>query len=57
MAGQKCSVEAFYTTIDRLETKGLLKTSMGEATAEHGGRAKRMVRRKGIHEVRLFIRR
>jgi len=42
--GRKCSIGALYTTIDRLETKGLLKTWMGEATAERGGRAKRMVR-------------
>ncbi len=42
-AGRSCSVGALYTTIDRLETKGLLRTWMGEATAERGGRAKRMV--------------
>jgi PadR family transcriptional regulator, regulatory protein PadR len=42
--GRKCSIAAHYTTIDRLETKGLLKTWMGEATPERGGRAKRMVR-------------
>src|ERR1700678_2785915 len=42
--GRKCSIGALYTTIDRLETKGLLKTWMGEATAQRGGRAKRMVR-------------
>ena len=42
--GRKCSIGALYTTIDRLEIKGLLETWMGEATAERGGRAKRMVR-------------
>src|ERR1700761_5853088 len=42
--GWKCSIGALYTTIERLETKGLLKTWMGEATAQRGGRAKRMVR-------------
>jgi PadR family transcriptional regulator PadR len=42
--GRKCSVGALYTTIDRLETKGLLKTWMGDATPQRGGRAKRMVR-------------
>jgi PadR family transcriptional regulator PadR len=42
--GRKCSIGALYTTIDRLEAKGLLQTWMGEATAERGGRAKRMVR-------------
>ena len=42
--GRKCSIGALYTTIDRLEQKGLLKTWMGEATPQRGGRAKRMVR-------------
>lgn len=42
-ARRKCSIGALYSTIDRLEQKGLLKTWMGEATAERGGRAKRMV--------------
>ena len=42
--GRRCSIGALYTTIERLETKGLLKTWMGEASAERGGRAKRMVR-------------
>ena len=42
--GQKCSIGALYTTLDRLETKGLLKTWMGDATPQRGGRAKRMVR-------------
>ena len=41
--GRSCSIGALYTTLDRLETKGLLKTWMGEATAQRGGRAKRMV--------------
>ena len=43
VAGRKCSIGALYTTLDRLEQKGLLRTWMGEATAERGGRAKRMV--------------
>ena|ERR1700733_3423879 len=42
--GRRCSIGALYTTIDRLESKGLLTTWMGAATAERGGRAKRMVR-------------
>lgn len=51
-----CSIGALYTTIDRLETKGLLKTWMGDATPERGGRAKRMVRvtAKGIKEASNF---
>ena len=42
--GRACSVGALYTTLDRLESKGLVKTWMGDPTAERGGRAKRMVR-------------
>jgi PadR family transcriptional regulator, regulatory protein PadR len=42
--GSRCSIGALYTTLDRLEAKGLLKTWMGDATPERGGRAKRMVR-------------
>jgi DNA-binding PadR family transcriptional regulator len=41
--GRKCSVGALYTTVDRLEAKGLVKTWMGEATPQRGGRAKRMI--------------
>ncbi|MBV9886205.1 MAG: PadR family transcriptional regulator [Acidobacteria bacterium] len=54
--GRKCSIGALYTTIDRLETKGLLKTFMGEATAQRGGRAKRMVRvtPKGVQAASDF---
>jgi PadR family transcriptional regulator, regulatory protein PadR len=54
--GRKCSIGALYTTIDRLETKGLLKTWMGEATAQRGGRAKRMVRvtPKGVLAAKDF---
>jgi PadR family transcriptional regulator PadR len=53
---RKCSMGALYTTIDRLETKGLLKTWMGEATPQRGGRAKRMVRvtTKGVHAAKEF---
>jgi len=51
-----CSIGALYTTIDRLEAKGLLKTWMGESTPERGGRARRMVRvtAKGIKEAGSF---
>jgi PadR family transcriptional regulator PadR len=42
--GRQCSIGALYTTIERLEAKGLLKTWMGDATPQRGGRAKRMVR-------------
>src|ERR1700750_2863257 len=51
-----CSIGALYTTIDRLETKGFLKTWMGDATPQRGGRAKRMVRvtPKGVKAARDF---
>jgi DNA-binding PadR family transcriptional regulator len=32
---------ALYTTLERLEAKGLLSSRMGEAMAERGGRARR----------------
>jgi PadR family transcriptional regulator PadR len=54
--GRKCSIGALYTTIDRLEKKGLVKTWMGGATAERGGRAKRMVQvtAKGVAAAKAF---
>jgi PadR family transcriptional regulator, regulatory protein PadR len=54
--GRKCSIGALYTTIDRLEKKGLVKTWMGEATPQRGGRAKRMVRvtAKGVQAAKTF---
>jgi PadR family transcriptional regulator, regulatory protein PadR len=54
--GRPCSIGALYTTLDRLEAKGFVQTWMGEATAQRGGRAKRMVRvsAKGIQEASKF---
>jgi DNA-binding PadR family transcriptional regulator len=53
---RRCSIGAIYTTLDRLEVKGLLKTWMGEATPQRGGRRKRMVRvtAKGIQAATDF---
>jgi DNA-binding PadR family transcriptional regulator len=42
--GRQCSLGALYTTLDRLEAKGLIKTWMGDPTPQRGGRPKRMVR-------------
>lgn len=42
-AGERCSIGALYTTLDRLEGKGLITTRMGDPTPERGGRAKRLV--------------
>jgi PadR family transcriptional regulator PadR len=54
--GRSCSIGALYTTVDRLQTKGLLKTRMGEATPQRGGRAKRMIRvtPKGVEAAKDF---
>jgi DNA-binding PadR family transcriptional regulator len=51
-----CSLGALYTTLDRLEMKGLIETWMGEATPQRGGRPKRMVRvtAKGIRAAAAF---
>src|SRR6266700_8325401 len=53
---RNCAIGALYTTIERLEKKGLLKTWMGEATPQRGGRAKRMVRvtPKGVQAAKGF---
>ena len=54
--GRTCSIGALYTTVERLETKGFLKTWMGEATPKRGGRAKRMIRvtPKGLMAAKDF---
>jgi DNA-binding PadR family transcriptional regulator len=53
---RRCSIGALYTTLDRLETKGFLKTWMGEATPVRGGRPKRMVQvtAKGVKAAAAF---
>ncbi|HKR28043.1 MAG TPA: PadR family transcriptional regulator [Acidobacteriaceae bacterium] len=55
-AGRTCSLGALYTTLDRLESKGLVETRMSSPTQERGGRAKRMVRvtGKGTRAAREF---
>ena len=52
----RCSIGALYTTLDRLESKGLVKTWMGDPTPQRGGRAKRMVRvtAKGVQASAAF---
>jgi DNA-binding PadR family transcriptional regulator len=41
--GRPCSIGALYTTLDRLEAKGFVRTWMGDPTPERGGRSKRLV--------------
>lgn len=40
--GRPVSIGAVHSTLDRLENKGFLKSEMGNATAERGGRRKRI---------------
>ncbi len=42
--GRDISIGAIYTTLQRLESKGYVSSTVGEPTAERGGRAKRMFR-------------
>jgi DNA-binding PadR family transcriptional regulator len=39
--GKRVSIGALYTTLSRLEEKGLISSWLGEATEERGGRAKK----------------
>lgn len=54
--GERCSVGALYTTLDRLERKGLIETWMADPTPQRGGRSKRMVRltARGTREASHF---
>lgn len=36
--GRGCSIGALYTTLDRLEAKGFIRTWMGSPTPQRGGR-------------------
>lgn len=38
------SIGAVYSTLDRLESKGYVKSSLGDPTPERGGRSKRFFR-------------
>jgi PadR family transcriptional regulator, regulatory protein PadR len=40
-AARSVSRGALYTTLERLEAKGLVSSRMGEPTADRGGRARR----------------
>jgi DNA-binding PadR family transcriptional regulator len=43
-AGRPVSAGAVYTTLERLERRGLLLSTWGEPTAERGGKRKRYYR-------------
>ena len=42
-AGREVSISAVYTTLERLERKGLVRSRIGEPTPERGGRRRRHV--------------
>lgn len=41
---REVSIGAVYATLDRLETKGYVKSRLGDPTPERGGRSKRFFR-------------
>src|SRR6478672_11701386 len=59
-SGRDVSINAVYTTLDRLEAKGLLRSWVGEPTAQRGGRRRKFygLRPQGIlalkHAYRAF---
>ncbi len=52
--GRAVSRGSVYVTLDRLETKGYLRSRLGDPTAERGGRAKRYyaLRPRGVEALR-----
>jgi PadR family transcriptional regulator, regulatory protein PadR len=52
-AKREVSIGAIYATLDRLESKGYVKSRLGEPTSERGGRSKRFfqVTAKGMTAV------
>jgi DNA-binding PadR family transcriptional regulator len=52
--GRNVAFGTVYATLDRLEKKGFVRSSLGDATKERGGRAKRYFRATaaGLHTVR-----
>jgi DNA-binding PadR family transcriptional regulator len=42
-AGRRVAPGAMYTALERLETKGLIRSRMSDPTPQRGGRAKRQV--------------
>ncbi len=52
--GREMPQGSVYAILERLETKGLVRSELGEATPERGGRAKRYFRltAEGVRQVR-----
>lgn len=43
LTGKDVSVGALYTTLDRLEEKGMITSTLGEPTPQRGGKSKRFI--------------
>jgi PadR family transcriptional regulator PadR len=54
LRGRDVSLGSVYAALDRLELKGLVKSTLGESTPERGGRAKRFftVTADGVRSLR-----
>ncbi len=52
-AGRDVSVPTVYSALDRLESKGFVRSRLGKATPERGGRAKKLfaVEPKGVQAL------
>ena len=59
-AGRDVSVPTVYSALDRLESKGLVSSHLGQSTPERGGRAKKLFRveaagLRALQEVRQTL--
>jgi len=52
-SGRDISISAVYTTLDRLESKGLLRSWIGEPTAQRGGRRRKFYALRPAGEAAL----
>ena len=52
--GRDVSVGSVYAALERLETKGLVVSTLGDPTPERGGKAKRYfhITKEGLRQVR-----
>lgn len=60
LRGREVAAGSVYAALERLETKGLVASTLGESTPERGGRAKRYFRvteqgLRAVHETRRVL--
>lgn len=57
-SGREVSLASVYAALERLERKGLIKSSLGEPTPERGGRARTYFKptSSGLQEARAAFR-